>query len=92
MHSIAQASNIYTIKPDGTGLRQVLTASTDGYMRLGQPFWSADGSRIWVSVGRDWEKDSTDQFMNTLAWVDVATGAFHEIGTEGKRFRERPGS
>jgi hypothetical protein len=27
---------------------------------------------------------------NTLAWVDATTGAFHEIGTEGKRFRERP--
>lgn len=90
MHGIEQPSNVYTIAPDGTGLRQVSTASVDGKMRLGQPFWSSDGTRIWVSVGRDWEKDSTGQFKNTLGWVDVATGEFHEIGTEGKRFRERP--
>ena len=59
-------------------------------MRLGQPFWSSDGTRIWVSVAREWEKDSNGQFKNTLAWVDAITGEFHEIGTEGKRFRERP--
>ena len=91
MHGIEQPSNVYTIAPDGSGLRQVSKASIDGKMRLGQPFWSSDGTRIWVSVGRDWEKDSTGQFKNTLGWVDVATGEFHEIGTEGKRFRERPG-
>ena len=90
VHGIEQPSNVYTIVPDGSGMRQLSTASTDGTMRLGQPFWSPDGSRIWVSVGRDWEKDSTGQFKNTLGWVDAATGAFHEIGTEGKRFRERP--
>ncbi len=90
MHAIEQPSNVYTIAPDGTGLRQVSTESVDGKMRLGQPFWSADGTRIWVSVARDWEKDSTGQFKNTLAWVDATTGEFHEIGTEGKRFRERP--
>lgn len=89
-HGIEQPSNVYTIAPDGTGLRQLSTASTDGKMRLGQPFWSADGSRIWLSVGRDWETDSTGKPMNTLAWVDAASGEFHEIGTEGKRFRERP--
>lgn len=90
MHGIDQPSNVYTIAPDGTGLRQVSTASVDGKMRLGQPFWSSDGTRIWVSVARDWEKDSTGQFKNTLGWVDAASGEFHEIGTEGKRFRERP--
>jgi hypothetical protein len=59
-------------------------------MRLGQPFWSSDGSRIWVSIGRDWELDSTGQHRNTLGWVDAVTGALHEVGTEGKSFRERP--
>lgn len=90
MHAIDSPSNVYTIAPDGAGLRQLSTASIDGKMRLGQPFWSTDGSRIWVSIARDYEKDSNDQFKNTLGWVDATTGDFHEIGTEGKRFRERP--
>lgn len=90
IHGIEEPSNVYTIAPDGTDLRQLSTASVDGTMRLGQPFWSSDGTRVWVSIGRDWERDSTGQFKNTLGWVDAATGAFREIGTEGKRFRERP--
>jgi Tol biopolymer transport system component len=90
IHGIEEPSNAYTIRPDGSGLRQLSTASTDGKMRIGQPFWSSDGSRIWVSIGRDWEKDSTGQFKNTLGWVDATTGDFEEVGTEGKRFRERP--
>ncbi len=92
MHGITQASNVYTIAPDGTDLRQLSTESVDGRMRIGQPFWSADGTRIWVSVAREFETDSTGQPKNTLGWVDAATGELHEIGTEGKRFRERPGS
>ncbi|MEO7664665.1 MAG: hypothetical protein ABIV26_06020 [Candidatus Limnocylindrales bacterium] len=90
MHGIEQPSNVYSVAPNGTGLRQVSTASIDGKMRLGQPFWSADGTRIWVSIAREFERDSNDQFKNTLGWVDATSGDFHEIGTEGKRFRERP--
>jgi Tol biopolymer transport system component len=85
VHEITQASNVYTVDPDGTGLTQLSTASVNGTMRLGQPFWSMDGSGIWVSVAREYE-----QYKNTLGWVDASTGDFTEIGTEGKRFRERP--
>lgn len=46
MHGIEEPSNVYTIAPDGSGLRQVSTASVDG-------------TRIWVSIARDREKDST---------------------------------
>jgi Tol biopolymer transport system component len=90
VHGIDEPSNVYVVAPDGTGLRQLSTASTDGRMRLGQPSWSADGTHIWVSIGRDWEKDSTGQFSNTLGWVDAGTGELTEIGTEGKGFIERP--
>lgn len=90
IHGITAPSNVYTIEPDGSHLTQLSTASVDGTMRLGQPFWSIDGARIWVSVAYDLERDSNDQFKNTLGWVDATTGVFTEIGTEGKRFRERP--
>lgn len=90
LHGISEASNLFTIKPDGTGLRQLSTASTGGHMRLGQPFWSSDGTRVWVSVARDWERDSHNWFKNTLAWVDAKTGALHELKAEGKRWREQP--
>lgn len=90
IHSITEPSNIYTIEPDGSHLTQLSTASVGGTMRLGQPFWSPDGTRIWVSVAYDYERDSNDQYKNVLGWVDARTGAFTEIGTEGKRFRERP--
>jgi lysophospholipase L1-like esterase len=90
IHGIEEPSNLYTLAADGSDLRQLTTASTDGRMRLGQPFWSPDGTGVWVTIGRDWEKDSTGWFKNTLGWVDAATGDLTEIGTEGKPFRERP--
>lgn len=80
-----KASNIYLVKPDGTGLHQLTTTSTGGDLRLGQPFWSIDGTRIWVSVLRE------TTARNSLAWVDSTTGELHELeAVEGKRFRERP--
>ncbi|MDH3307395.1 MAG: hypothetical protein OEO77_07775 [Acidimicrobiia bacterium] len=90
MHGIQEPSNLYTIAPDGTGLRQVTTVSVDGTMRLGQPFWATHGSGIWVSVARDYEKDSHGWPKNTLGWVDAVTGEFRDLGVEGKGFRERP--
>lgn len=80
-----KASNLYLIDPDGTGLRQLTTMSTGGALRIGQPFWSIDGTRIWVSVLRE------GAGRNSLAWVDPTTGELHELAdVEGKRFRERP--
>ena len=90
IHGTPHPSNVYVVAPDGTGLRQLSTASVGGTMRIGQPFWSADGARIWVSIARDFDRDSNGQFMNLLGWVDAASGELHVIGTEGKRFRERP--
>lgn len=90
IHGITEPSNVYTMEPDGSHLTQLSTTSVDGTLRLGQPFWSPDGRRIWVSVARDYERDGDGQAKNTLGWVDATTGAFTELGTDGKRFRERP--
>ena len=50
IHSTAKPSNLYLIKSDGSGLRQLTHSSVDGLMRIGTPHWDPDGSRIAVSV------------------------------------------
>jgi Tol biopolymer transport system component len=45
-----QPSNLFAIKPDGTSQRQITKSSVDGTMRIAQPKWTPDGTRILVSV------------------------------------------
>ena len=49
--STEHPSNLFTIKPDGSGLRQLTHSSVDGTIRIGQARWSSDGRQILVSVG-----------------------------------------
>lgn len=65
--SIAFASNrrgpenhgqIYTVKPDGSGLRQV-SSPPDSYV---QPSWSADSSRIYAYTATE---------VGEMEWGDV---------------------
>jgi len=51
MHTSTHPSNLYLIKPDGTGLRQFTHSSVDPFMRIAQPRWTRDGGRILVSIG-----------------------------------------
>jgi Tol biopolymer transport system component len=90
VHGTKQPSNVYLMKPDGTGNRQLTTASTDGSMRIGLPRWSPDGTRLWVSVVRESETGPSGAPKAELAWVDAATGALHELHVEGKYPRPRP--
>jgi Tol biopolymer transport system component len=39
-------SNIWVMRPDGQGMRQLTTSSTDGTLRYGTPSWSPDGNGI----------------------------------------------
>jgi Tol biopolymer transport system component len=66
-------SNLYAIKPDGTGLRQLTHASVDGTMKIGQPRWDADGSRIIVAV-MNFSPDHQNIESVRLAFVDAAGG------------------
>jgi len=68
-----QPSNIYTLNPDGTGLRQLTRSSVDGSMRIGTPRWDADGTRIVVSVATS---DQPDMSINSshIGFVDAAGG------------------
>ncbi len=88
--STPNASNLYTIKLDGSGLRQITHSSVDGLMRIGTPNWDPDGSRIAVSVLT--ATGATFTFADVkLAFVDAAGGEPVLISTlSGKNPDLRP--
>lgn len=64
-----QPANIYTIRPDGSDLRQLTTASTDGQLRIGHARWAPDGSLILVSVATgDLEVGFVDPLTGALTY------------------------
>jgi Tol biopolymer transport system component len=73
VHTTDQPSNLYAIKPDGTGLRQLTHSSVDGAMRIAQANWAPDGSRIVVSIGTSSRPDMEIDNVQ-LAFVDAAGG------------------
>jgi Tol biopolymer transport system component len=73
INSTDQPSNLYTMKPDGSGLRQLTHSSVDGTLRIGQPRWSPDGTQIVVSVGIS-EPPDTSISDAQLGFVSAAGG------------------
>jgi Tol biopolymer transport system component len=73
MHTTPHPSNVYLVRPDGTGLRQLTHSSVDGNMRIVQPRWSPDGTRIVCSVGISQASNFTTDDLQ-LAFVDPAGG------------------
>jgi Tol biopolymer transport system component len=71
--SFDRPSNLYAIRPDGTGLRQLTHSSVDGTMRIGCPNWDPDGSRIVVCI---FTRDAIDKsiFDQRLGFVDADGG------------------
>ena len=86
IQSTPNPSNLYAIRPDGTGLRQLTHSSTDGHMRIGTPRWDPSGSRIVVSVlyttGPDFEFGGDVR----LAFVDAAGGEPVLISTQSGKY------
>jgi len=83
-------SNVYLIRPDGTGLRQLTQSSVDGTMRIGCPHWDPDGSRIVVCI---FTRDAIDKsiFDVRLGFVDADGGEPVLISMiDGKYARLRP--
>jgi Tol biopolymer transport system component len=70
--STIHPSNLYTMKPDGSGLAQLTHSSIDGSMRIGQPRWDSDGTRIVVSVATAGEDLSINDVR--LGWVEASGG------------------
>jgi Tol biopolymer transport system component len=74
-HASDQASNVYAIHADGTGLRQITKSSVDGYMRIFAPEWIPDG-RMLVEIGIAPHQANGDITVNDLmlAFVNPAGG------------------
>ena len=69
------ASDILTMRPDGTGVEPFLTASQAGVVRLAQPLWEQDGSRVWVCT---WTGSAAK-----IAWIDATTRQLTILPNEG---------
>ena len=76
MHTTDQPSNVYAIKPDGTGQRQITKSSVDGHMRITSPRWTPDGTRMLVTIGIAPPGAGPTATVNELrlAFVDPAGG------------------
>ena len=70
MQSTAEPSNIYTMRPDGSDRRQLTSLSTDGSLRVTQPRWTPDGSRLVASLAHGDPVNSVE-----VAFVDPTSGA-----------------
>jgi Tol biopolymer transport system component len=89
--STAKPSNLYAIRPDGSGLRQLTHSSVDGSMRIGQPHWDPDGTRLVVSILTATGPAFTFADVH-LAFVDAAGGepVLIPMSTSGKYPDLRP--
>jgi hypothetical protein len=52
------ASDVYEVREDGSGLRQLTDSTRDGLDRYLEPSWSPDGTQITLSIGRKGSGDS----------------------------------
>jgi Tol biopolymer transport system component len=73
MHTTEHASNLYLIDPDGNNLRQLTTSSVDGNLRIVQPLWSSDGTRLVCAVATSSHMDFTADDLR-IAFVDPTGG------------------
>lgn len=73
IRSTDQPSNLYTIKPDGTGMLQLTHGSVDGTMRIARPRWAPDGSGIFVSIATTIPPGTTTDCVQP-AFMDGGSG------------------
>ena len=83
-----EPSNLYTIKPDGSGLT-ALTSFGRGEQRATQPTWTADGSQIiFTLVGQRADMDNPRH----AAFLDANGSNINDIGVVATHPRLRPGT
>jgi Tol biopolymer transport system component len=61
MHSGAGPSNLFTMRADGSDVRQVTDVSIDATLRIAQPRWTADGVGLVASLAHG----------DPVGWVEV---------------------
>lgn len=79
-----RSTEVFVVRPDGTGRRCVTCATALPKGFVGQPAWHPDGRHLVVQVE---SPNARHRFLNHLAWgidndlwlVDVATGAVERI-------------
>ena len=77
-----QPSNVFAIKLDGTGLRQLTHSSVDGTMRITNPHWAPDATRIYVAVANS-IPPSTSVVCVRPAYLDAGGGEPVMLWTSG---------
>jgi len=83
-----KATNLYTIRPDGTALTQV-THFGENDTRAAQPTWTPDGTQIMFT---DIERDPTDPFRFLLALIDADGTNLTHIPVPADQVDEHGGS
>lgn len=83
-----QPGNIFTLNPNGTGLRRLTDASVDGSYRISGPNWTPDGRRLLVFVGRASDGQTVDRV--DLGILRATGGAVRELGVYGAGGKLQP--
>ncbi len=83
-----EPSNVYTIRADGSRLRQLTDASKDGSYRIAGPVWTPGGRGILVTIARASDGSQVDRV--DLAYLGAPSGAVHELGVYGAGGRLQP--
>lgn len=65
-HDMRKPSAIYTVRPDGTDLKEIPTGAHDGTRRVAGPRWTPDGSQLIVSVATGHGGDTENVLIGFL--------------------------
>lgn len=80
-HESTAPGNVYTIRPNGRGLKQLTTQSVDGSLRFGGVKWTPDGRGFTLVVGRASNGTRLDSISG--ATLPAKGGTPTELGIPG---------
>ena len=83
-------SNLFLIRPDGSGLRKLTDTTQAKLQRLGEPSWTPDGARIVATLGSLFSTDDLHINDAMTVYVDPTSGALDKTGISGAGARLQP--